>query len=318
MHCAYNVMERADENLAEVLAERPLTPGEARELLFPLLDVLQYLDANGFAHGGLKPTKIMASGDQLKISSDGLIQGGDSAAACRAIGILLQQVLGADRNSMPRPFAEIAQGCLLPDPAARWNRARIEAHLRSDARPAARTKSRIIGWGLAATAATLTMIAVWPAKNAFSLKDIPSRNAAPVPPAADIKPPATAVRPTDSLQPIAPTTAVGPPEASAQTPTEQAATTLDGITRVLPEIPNAALNTITGRVRINVRIQVDSEGNVTQAKLEPPAASKYFTDRVLVAAQAWKFPAGNGPQYWLLHFELQRDQMRVSPAIIVN
>ena len=84
----------------------------------------------------------------------------------------------------------------------------------------------------------------------------------------------------------------------------------------MPEIPQAALNTITGRVRINVRVRVDSAGRVTQATLEPPAASKYFTDRVLAAAQAWKFSAENTTQEWMLRFELARQQIRVSPAKI--
>ena len=94
--------------------------------------------------------------------------------------------------------------------------------------------------------------------------------------------------------------------------------TLDGITQVLPEIPQAALDTITGRVRINVRVGVDSAGQVNQATLEPPPASKYFTDRMLVATRRWKFPAGNAPQNWLLHFELMREQTRVSAAKMAN
>ena len=43
---------------------------------------------------------------------------------------------------------------------------------------------------------------------------------------------------------------------------EQRGTTLDGITQVLPKIPQAALDTINGRVRINVRVRVDGAGNV--------------------------------------------------------
>jgi len=88
----------------------------------------------------------------------------------------------------------------------------------------------------------------------------------------------------------------------------------DGITQVLPKIPQAALDTINGRVRINVRVRVDGAGNVKGAVLEPPPASKYFTDRVMEAAIDWRFPIGNTSQDWLLHFELSRDQTRVYPA----
>jgi hypothetical protein len=113
-------------------------------------------------------------------------------------------------------------------------------------------------------------------------------------------------------------TSVSPPLAAATGSTDLGLATRGGITQVLPKIPQAALDTITGRVRINVRVRVDSAGQVDQASLEPPPASKYFTDRVLVAAHAWKFPAGNAPQDWLLHFELMREQTRASAAKIAQ
>ena len=82
----------------------------------------------------------------------------------------------------------------------------------------------------------------------------------------------------------------------------------------MPDIPQAALNTINGRVRINVRVRVDATGAVAQATLEPPSQSKYFTDRVLAAARSWSFPPADSAQDWVLHFELMRDQSRVSPV----
>src|SRR5665213_963972 len=77
MRCAYVVMERADENLAEVLAKRLLTTVETRDMVFPVVGALHYLHTNGFAHGRLKPSNIMAFGEQLKISSDSIVPGGD-------------------------------------------------------------------------------------------------------------------------------------------------------------------------------------------------------------------------------------------------
>jgi serine/threonine protein kinase len=82
MHCAYLVIERADENLAEVLAKRPLTPVETREMLLPVLSALRYLHAKGFVHGNLKPSNILASGEQLKISADSVVAGTDAASDC--------------------------------------------------------------------------------------------------------------------------------------------------------------------------------------------------------------------------------------------
>ena len=74
----YVVMECAEENLAQVLPSRALTPDEAREMLDSALDVLAYLHGKGFVHGRIKPINIMANGDQLKLSSDGICRAGES------------------------------------------------------------------------------------------------------------------------------------------------------------------------------------------------------------------------------------------------
>ena len=73
----YLVMECAEENLAQILPERALTPAETREMLASVLDALAYLHRKGFVHGHIKPANIMACGDQLKVSSDGLRRVGE-------------------------------------------------------------------------------------------------------------------------------------------------------------------------------------------------------------------------------------------------
>lgn len=75
----YLVMEYAEENLSQVLPHRPLTPAEAREMLAPTLDALAYIHERGFVHGRIRPANIMAIGDQLKLSSDGLHRMGESS-----------------------------------------------------------------------------------------------------------------------------------------------------------------------------------------------------------------------------------------------
>jgi serine/threonine protein kinase len=306
MKCAYAVMEGADENLAEVLTERFLTPAETREMLLPLLGALRYLHTNGFAHGGLKPAAIMAFGEQLKISSAGLVSGGDPAADYRAIGVLLQAVLGADQTGeLPKPFAGIAKSCLAEDAAARWDLAQIESYLRGEAAPAPPGGRRVIWWGLAAAAAViLGLIWFWPSQTRSPKQSVAPAPAAPV---VDNRP-----------SPLAAPAKAPKKPATKAPPTGQRVATLDGIIQVLPDIPQAARDTITGRVGINVRVRVDAAGKVSQATLEPPPASKYFTDRVLDAARAWKFPAGGAPQDWRLRFELGREQTRVAVAKIAN
>lgn len=73
----YAVTEYADENLADALAERPLAAAEVREMLDPLLGALAYIHGEGLVHGHVKPANILAVGDHLKLSVDGITQVGE-------------------------------------------------------------------------------------------------------------------------------------------------------------------------------------------------------------------------------------------------
>jgi serine/threonine protein kinase len=64
------VMEHAEQTLAQILARRALTADEVREMLPPALEALSFLHNNDLVHGHLKPSNILAVGDQLKLSSD--------------------------------------------------------------------------------------------------------------------------------------------------------------------------------------------------------------------------------------------------------
>jgi TonB family protein len=73
----YVVMEFAEENLAEVLSDRALTPEETRSMMEPILSAIEFLNVKGLTHGHLKPSNIMAIGDQLKLSSDEICRAGE-------------------------------------------------------------------------------------------------------------------------------------------------------------------------------------------------------------------------------------------------
>jgi hypothetical protein len=75
----YAVMEQAEEDLSQVIPARPLEPAEVREILGAVLETLRYLHAEGFVHGCLTPANVMAVGDRIKISSDGLLRIGESS-----------------------------------------------------------------------------------------------------------------------------------------------------------------------------------------------------------------------------------------------
>jgi TonB family protein len=76
----YAVIERAEEDLSQVIPSRPLDPAEVREILDSVLETLAYLHAEGFVHGCLTPANVMAAGDRIKLSSDGLLRIGESSA----------------------------------------------------------------------------------------------------------------------------------------------------------------------------------------------------------------------------------------------
>ena len=73
----------------------------------------------------------------------------------------------------------------------------------------------------------------------------------------------------------------------------------------------SARNTISGTIRIRVKVEVDAAGNVERATFITEGPSKYFARQAMEAAQQWKFaPAQvNGqavPSAWILHFGFKR------------
>jgi TonB family protein len=161
----YLVMEYADENLYQILPERPISAAEAREMLPPMLEALAYLHKEGFVHGHMKPANIMASGDQLKLSTDGVVRAGQTGDSGRdrnlydppeaaqsalspawdvwSLGVTLVEGLtqhpplrkgtAEEQNllpqSLPEPYSEIVRNCLRPRPEQRWSLDQIAASL---------------------------------------------------------------------------------------------------------------------------------------------------------------------------------------------
>jgi len=112
-----------------------------------------------------------------------------------------------------------------------------------------------------------------------------------------------------------------PPPVRSETPATTASSGIGRgrvVHRVLPDAPQKARDTIRGKVRLSVKVNVDDSGNVTQAAFDSPGPSQYFADRTLKAAQLWKFvPAKvngrNVPSQWLLYFEIEPTTTAVYP-----
>jgi len=169
----YVVMEFAEEDLSQILPQRALTPAETRDMLEPVLDVLVYLHGKGLIHGHLKPSNILATSDQLKLSSDTLASiaeprapiarpspynapeaetsGLSTASDVWSLGMTLVEVLtqrapvvspqaksdAVVPDALPQPFLDIAHHALLHEPKRRWTTAEIAARLNPTAVAAA-------------------------------------------------------------------------------------------------------------------------------------------------------------------------------------
>ncbi len=112
----FAVMEYCDESLADLLRQRLLTPAEAREVLAPTLTALKYLHGQGLLHGQIKPSHLLASGDQLKLSCDTIHRNGEGHPSA------IESPYDARRSCRPRfRLVEMcgrwASRCMNPSPA---------------------------------------------------------------------------------------------------------------------------------------------------------------------------------------------------------
>ena len=178
MDLLYVVMEYAEEDLSQILPQRALTPGEARDMLGPVLDALRDLHAQGLVHSRLKPSNILATADQVKLSTDRLFPAGEfrKSTAKRtaydapetandaltagsdvwSLGIMLIEVLTQRApdsqaraplqfaaESLAQPFRDIARHALETDPRLRWGITNIETSLNPRAAAAAQSASPV-------------------------------------------------------------------------------------------------------------------------------------------------------------------------------
>jgi len=322
----YAVMEYAEENLAGILPVRALTPAETEEMLDPTLDALAYIHAQGFVHGHIKPSNIMAVDDQLKISSDGMIAAGQAidkpsdylpaeaasgplsaAADIWSLGMTLVEALTQrkpglqskiDRNmasSFSAPLDTIVGQCLRTNPRERATVIEVRNELNQPAASRSAPRDRTTAAphksaGTFAAVAILLLLAVIVIAGVFI-----GRRSAPTHSEEQV-----AVSPTPAAVPAAPvSTAQG-------TVAKQ----------VLPDVSNNALRTIHGTINVRVRVDVDAAGAVEQERLLAAGSSRFFANKATEAAKQWKFdaPLANGSRIssqWDLEFQFRRNSNKV-------
>ena len=337
------VTEYAEQNLAQILPHRALTPSEVRDMLTPTLDALAFLHGQNLVHGQLKPSNFLVVNDQLKLSSDTIrsaadTTGTDLAGDVRALGATIVEALTQTRPALNTPphalslpsalspgIADALRRCLRPEPGYRPTVSDLRKLINpvDEAPPSA---------------------AVPPAPPPPA-PEASARPAAAAPPAATETVSAAARRRLDSLgNPQAwliPAVAVGlvllafwagsrmlrshadsvrpaaipttsqqtsaPPAAPASPTAQSAASPV--LHEEIPAVSRGAHDSIRGQIKVAVRVTVDRAGNVIAENLEVRGSSRYFARLASEAAKKWKFAPSDSPspREWLLQFEFSRD-----------
>jgi len=365
----YAVTEYAEESLAQILPYRALTPAETRDMLQSVVDALAYVHAKGFVHGHIKPTNIMAVGDQIKISVDGLCGAGESSRVLRTPGIYAAPEI-ADGGSMsptsdvwslgmtlvealtqhppawpepeqaelvlptlPEPFFDIASHCLHRNPHRRWTVTEIAAKLQqppSVLPEIVPPKNGFTKWGyVGAVVAAVLLLAIVgsrlfhhrPGPEPEPSSAVESSAGQPAP-----KQGAGAVQSEQTRQATSAQSNTSHAAAKPGVTKNAAANNSRGaraqgsvLQQILPDVSRSALRTIHGKLKVRVKVTVDSSGNVTVANFDSRGPSRYFADRALRAAKQWTFKppqvdSQGVPSEWMLKFEFDRTGVSVHPA----
>jgi TonB family protein len=344
-HWLYIVTEFAEENLDQILPVRPLTANEVADLLPPMLEALAFLHAKRLVHGRIRPSNIFAVKNQLKISIDSvrlaseparphqisafdapeIVSGAASGATdIWSLGMTIvtafnQRPLSWSRTSqsdpvvpkeVPAPYNLMACECLRINPAERCSLQRIKELSRqavSLTAPAetASPKRNFIAPGIALVVAAAVALGLMIAHSSYRAP----ANPAPQASAGN----GSSVSHSESASSQTAKGAEAQAEAG-QVPT--GASQVSGaehiVQRVLPQVPQSALNTIHGRVKVKVRVAVAPSGEVSAASLALPGPSRYFARVALEAARKWKFepqPTTSTPAEWLIQFKFGRSSI---------
>jgi TonB family protein len=244
-------------------------------------------------------------------------------------------------ETVPAPFMGIAHCCLRRDPHRRCNVSDIATRLQSGSStsqrpstvriPAASAKWRyLLAVAIVVLAASALLLGpkllnsrpeVQPASSVSSQSPA-SPNIQSAPPRQDPTPPLPVSKPSAVKQREEHQTpkgvAPGSPPAVVVASIPSAGGSDHGkvLQQIEPVVSKSARNTISGTIRIRVKVAVDAAGNVERATFVTEGPSKYFARQALQAAQQWKFAPAlvNGqaaPSAWVLRFGFRRSGTEV-------
>ncbi len=335
------VMDHAEQNLAQILPGRPLTPDEVRDLLPATLDALAYLHGKNLVQGGLKPPNFLVVDDQLKLASDTIRPAGERTASTAkpslydppeakngrastagdiwGLGITLVEALTQTPPAWSRErfesvslpanlapeFVDTVQRCLNRDPGRRPAIAELVAQFKQ-APPAtpASAAPPVMNEPLVRTLSTLISPKTRFLVTAITVGII---TLWAVWTGVHLFHTHADVQQSASTTPQSPT-AVSPPAAVENPKASIAASLPTVLHQEIPDLSRSARESIRGVIKIAVRVIVDRSGNVVAATLDNRGSSKYFARAAMDAAKKWKFAqaADQASRVWLLHFEFTR------------
>jgi TonB family protein len=321
----YVVTDFADEALGQVIPERPLSSGEARDMLGPIFDALAYLHSQGKVHGSIKPSNIMVVGDNVKLPVESVRPAGGApparlstydaperasgatlpASDIWALGITLVEAMTQhppvwDRAArrepvvpaeMREPYASIARACLRFDAGKRASLRELKSLLNpppSMAEPANEMDQ------LAPAEVTVEAPVLPEQKPRWNRRTVGIAGGILALVALIIYA-LSRPHPSAPAAPAAPTPA--PPVAQVQhaspaPPTPPPSTGVvkgEVVDRAMPDVAASANRTIHGKVEERIRVDVDSAGGVQDARNELHSQSRYFASKALDAARKWRF-----------------------------
>ncbi len=146
----YVVLREPDESLSSALAERALNTKEAGAVLESVSHALETLLSDGMVHGCVSPEQIVAIGDSIQLSTEGVRKAGADpaveitktkylapesgsanvtpAADVWCLGATVFEILKQkectakcreEAASLPSPFNRVVERCLTPEPGLR-------------------------------------------------------------------------------------------------------------------------------------------------------------------------------------------------------
>ena len=322
----YAVMEYAEENLGEIIPVRALSADEALEVFRPAAEALSFLHSAGFVHSRIKPSNIVAVGNQLKLSSDGLRKPGQtrfakpqsaydapevadlgftSASDIWSLGATLLSVLTQKEPAQidtktqspdlrndpalqqaPERVRELVRLCLQVDPAKRISAEGILQELSGKNIRTDRADSTV-------TAKIRARAPLHPPGRRLVL---------PILALAAVLLAVLLAGKFMGHSPSVPASEAAPRSLQADNRNAKPSTVTapqnsarlgvargSVLKRAMPDVSRDALHTIKGRIKVGVEVSVDSSGNVSGARLASSGPSKYFSSRSLAAARQWKF-----------------------------